>query len=198
MLGLLIETRAAWLPAAVADLDRLLADHAHCEMKAASNALSLSTRCIDHPRVVRSLVEVSAEEIEHFKQVLDLLEQREVRLGIPEEDTYVAKLRAGAAASRRSARPISTIVDRLLVGALIEARSCERFKLLAKALTEKNDPLGSFYETLLASEARHHRLFVHLAIEVSGDEDIAPRFLELREIEAQIVSELPGAPTIHG
>src|ERR1700733_6810880 len=133
MLGLKTETDAAWAEDAMRDLDRVLVDHAHCEMKAASNALSLAARHPGSPAVVRALTLLAREEIDHFQRVLTLLEERGLSLGPPPVDEYAAALRREAAAETRGPR-LGVLVDRLLVGALIEARSCERFKLLAAAL----------------------------------------------------------------
>ncbi len=199
MLGLLRETAAAWAPNAVLALDRLLPDHAHCEMKAASNALALSARCFDEPRVMRALVEIAEEELAHFKQVLGLLDSRGIRLGVPEEDWYVAELRRRSSSSRARHDSVAIVVtDRLIVGALIEARSCERFKLLRDALEPKDAGLASFYGDLLASEARHYRVFLELATRMSAAAYVDERHAAIATIEATVVAELRSEPTIHG
>jgi tRNA-(ms[2]io[6]A)-hydroxylase len=198
MLGLKTETDAAWAEGAVRELDRVLADHAHCEMKAASNALSLAARHPASPALVRALTDLAREEIDHFQRVLAMLEQRGVALGPPPVDEYVARLRRVGNGS---------LVDRLLVGALIEARSCERFKLLASALAAREAPgdreLHAFYTELLAAEARHHRELVDLAVGVAGGEReaVVERLGALAEREADIVRDLArGADraTMHG
>src|SRR5438045_1606867 len=119
MLGLKAETDAAWAEAALRDLDRVIADHAHCEMKAASNALSLATRHPDAPGLVRALTDLAREEIDHFQRVLAVMEARKIPLGSPPVDEYAARLRSAAAKLPRD--PKGPLVDRLLVGALIEA-----------------------------------------------------------------------------
>ena len=145
MLGLKTATDAAWATQAARDLDRVLVDHAHCEMKAASNALSLAARYPGSPAVVRALTHLAREEIEHFQRVLTLLEERGLSLGPPPVDEYAAALRREAAAEKRGPQ-LGALVDRLLVGALIEARSCERFKLLAAALERAGErALSDFY-----------------------------------------------------
>ena len=200
MLGLLRETDPAWATNAVSGLDRLLPDHAHCEMKAASNALALSARCFEEPRVMRALVEVAEEELAHFKQVLGLLEARGVRLGTPEEDWYAAELRRRSSASRARHDSVAIVVtDRLIVGALIEARSCERFKLLREALQPTDAALAAFYGELLASEARHYRTFLDLAVIMSGAASyVDERHAAIAHLEAVVVAELRNEPTIHG
>lgn len=201
MLGLAMSSSPAWAPNATNDLPRLLADHAHCEMKAASNALALSTRALAWPAVVRTLAAIAEEELAHFRRVLEILDARGIPLGKPEEDFYAAELlrRTHVTAARRSAA--DSLVDRLLVGALVEARSCERFRLLAEELRRREDELvlAAFFEGLLASEARHHVLFVELALQVNGDEPVVrERLAALQRIEADVVGALRAEATIHG
>jgi tRNA-(ms[2]io[6]A)-hydroxylase len=211
MLGLKVATDAAWVAAAMRDLDRVLVDHAHCEMKAASNALSLAARHPERRGLVRALTDLAREEIDHFQRVLAVLEARGLTLGPPPIDEYAAALRhaahAATEASRSRSARLGALVDRLLVGALIEARSCERFKLLAAALVEAGEAeIGAFYAELLAAEARHHRSFVDLAVSVAPDgatrDEVLVRLEELAEREAQIVRNLAHSAreraTIHG
>ena len=204
MLCLTVATDARWAQAAASDLPALLADHAHCEMKAASNALSLATRwpavapdAASLP-VARALVRIAEEELAHFREVLAELERRGLPLGKPEVDTYVAELRA--VIERRPANTArGQVVDRLLVGALIEARSCERFRLLADELAARADALAPFYERLFADEARHYTTLVDLA-EQAADEPgkVRDRLAELADAEGVIVTSLGGRATMHG
>jgi tRNA-(ms[2]io[6]A)-hydroxylase len=208
MLGLKVATDAAWVAAAMRDLDRVLVDHAHCEMKAASNALSLAARHPESSGLVRALTDLAREEIDHFQRVLSVLEARGLTLGPPPVDEYAAALRQAATESSRGrSAKLGALVDRLLVGALIEARSCERFKLLAAALVEAGEAaVGAFYAELLAAEARHHRSFVDLAVSVapegSARDEVLARLEELAVHEAEIVRNLAHSPrgraTIHG
>ena len=198
MLCLVSSTDPRWAEIALADFSVTLADHAHCEMKAASSAISLATRWPATPRVARALTDVAEEELRHFRQVMDLLEARGVELGRPEVDTYAADLRR-AATDRSEKTPHGSLADRLLVGALIEARSCERFRLLADALAAQGDALASFYEELFACEAGHYTTMVDLAIEVRGDtRRVRARLAELAEAEGAIAARLGTRPTIHG
>ena len=165
MLGLKTDSDAAWVSQAMADLDRVLVDHAHCEMKAASNALSLAARHPHDLALVRALTDIAREEIEHFQRVLELLVARGLALGPPPVNPYAAELRRAAGDPRAPRSPLPPLADRLVVGALIEARSCERFKLLAAALGAAGQrELCAFYTELLAAEARHFRTFVDLAV----------------------------------
>lgn len=202
MLGLTVPTEDAWVLAALRDLNAVLVDHAHCEMKAATNALSLAAR---HPQdlvIVEALAELAAEEVAHFRQVVSFLAARGATLGHPTVDEYAALLRK----RMNSAQPpegISPLVDRLLVGALIEARSCERFALLVQALESRGDSeLIAFYKELFACEARHYRVYVDLAKRASGDADLTVARLEqLASLEGEVVRTLAAQhpkATIHG
>ncbi|WP_394825291.1 tRNA isopentenyl-2-thiomethyl-A-37 hydroxylase MiaE [Pendulispora albinea] len=192
MFCLKVRSDPGWAKEAVANFDKVLADHAHCEMKAASNALSLAARHPDDLALVRALTDLAKEELEHFQQVLTVLERRGIPLGPPEVDTYAADLRKSAK-ERPSGLP--PLVDRLLVGALIEARSCERFKLLLGALDPAQErAIFDFYTELFAAEARHYRTFCDLAIAAAGGpnarEAVEARLETLSVLEGQIVSRL--------
>ena len=210
MLGLKVETDAAWAEGAAADLDRVLIDHAHCEMKAASNALALAARHPDDPVIVRALTDLAREEIDHFQRVLELLTARGLSLGNPPVDEYAASLRRETSAEPRDPK-LGALVDRLLVGALIEARSCERFRLLASTLARRGveREVSAFYTELLAAEARHYRSFVDLAIQAAARqgatrEEVSARLERFAEREASLVRSLAahatpaGRATIHG
>lgn len=207
MLGLKVATDPAWVARASRELDAVLVDHAHCEMKAASNALALAGRHPERVDLVRRLVAIAQEELSHFERVLGMLDARGLALGTPAVDRYAAELRRASAALPRQvnvggqAHRIHPLVDRLLVGALIEARSCERFRLLLGVLPEGSE-IHAFYTELFADEARHHREFTDLAILVTGDEAVVrARLEELSHVEGAIVSRLAAAdvrPEIHG
>jgi tRNA-(ms[2]io[6]A)-hydroxylase len=188
MLGLQCETDDAWVEAALADVDALLIDHAHCEMKAASNAMSLAVRYGDRPALVAAMIALAEEELSHLRLVHDRIVARGRTLGPPPVDPYAAFLRKAVGPSRSP-----TLVERLLIGALIEARSCERFKLLSERCPDAE--LAAFYKTLLAAEAGHYRTFVDLAIAAGAqdgvDEDqVRARLAELAQHEASIVERL--------
>ncbi len=198
MLCLAHTTDLRWAEIATASLDVLLVDHAHCEMKAASNAMSLATRWPATPTVARALTGIVEEELHHFRQVLDELAARGLALTPPEPDAYASDLRRAAhAVSDKS--PRGSLADRLLVGALIEARSCERFRMLADALSTREARLAGFYDELFACEARHYTTFVDLAIEVHGSEPaVRARLALLARAEAGIAAKLGVRPTMHG
>ncbi len=201
MLCLAHRTSSRWVEAALANVDAVLVDHAHCEMKAASNALSLAVRAGGHPAVVDALVSLAEEELSHFRRVYAELERRKIPLGPPPVDNYAAELRKRVRAHAAPWSEQGSLIDRLLVAALIEARSCERFRLLARALEEHGPAdLFALYEELLAAEARHFRTFVDLAHQVAAPDDnwVEARLAEVATLEAELAASLGGSPSIHG
>ncbi|HSD18502.1 MAG TPA: tRNA-(ms[2]io[6]A)-hydroxylase [Anaeromyxobacter sp.] len=181
-------TDARWLTIALADLRATLADHAHCEKKAAANALKLVADHADRPDLVHSLAKLAQEELQHFLAVLAEMSRLGVALTSDEGDPYAqALLRCVRGAEGR-------LLDRLLVAALIEARSCERLALLSGALEEPR--LRELYARLAQSEAGHERLFLDLARRHAAG-DVDARLAELAEEEARIVAGLPLLARIH-
>jgi tRNA 2-(methylsulfanyl)-N6-isopentenyladenosine37 hydroxylase len=182
-------TDPRWVEVAVSDLDRTLADHVHCEKKAAATALKLIADHPHRPRMVRSLAKLAQEETQHFLAVLVELQRRGAALRPDEGDPYArALLRLVSHGKER-------LLDRLLVGALIEARSCERLQLLGEALP--GERLREMYRRMAQSEAGHERLFVELAEEAFGLEPTRARLAELADAEARVVADLPLEPRIH-
>ncbi len=205
MLHLKVATDPGWATAAATQIGPLLVDHAHCELKAAASALSLVARHADDPHIVRALSRVAREEIAHFEQVLDHVDARRLPLGPPPRDAYVTGLREAVAhAGPSEVRPSAAgAVDRLLSCALIEARSCERFGLLAAVLAAETPELAALYEELRAAEAGHHTMFVDLAaLAADADHDtILARLDTLAEAEASVVlrlAESGAVARIHG
>jgi tRNA 2-(methylsulfanyl)-N6-isopentenyladenosine37 hydroxylase len=180
-------TDPRWVGIALADLDRTLQDHAHCEKKAAASAVKLVADHADRPELVRALARLAQEEMGHFLAVLAELGRRGVPLPPDEGDPYAQALlrlvRSGA----------GRLVDRLLVAALIEARSCERLQLLADAFPDPR--LAELYARFAQSEAGHERLFVDLARRHGVDAEA--RLDILAAEEARIVAGLPLLPRIH-
>lgn len=194
MLGLLRPTDARWVEAAESQLDRLLSDHAHCELKAAHSALSLVGRFGgEAPEIVEPLLSLAKEETGHFDQVHRRIHARGSTLAIPASDSYVVALRNAA---REDHRDHPVLLDRLLISALIEGRSCERFALLSEHLDSHE--LRGFYGGLMESEARHYRLFCRLAEDRFGFDVARARLATLAEREATVVHRLPLGPTVHG
>ncbi len=194
MLGLLTPTDPRWVEQAQEDLPGLLSDHAHCELKAAVSALSLVSRFgATHPALVEPLSALAAEETDHFRQVERELRARGAALGRQEADEYVNALWNKTKPERAT---VPLVLDRLLVSSLIEARSCERFKLLSELLTEPE--LRVFYRDLMESEARHYRLFCGLSETLFGVKMARQRLAELARREADVAGKLPLGPKVHG
>lgn len=194
MLGLLVPTDPGWVQAVERDLGRLLSDHAHCELKAAHSALSLIGRYGgEMPEMVAPLVALAHEETEHFRAVEAKVREGGHSLSTPQPDGYVVALRKGARSAREE---VPALLDRLLISALIEARSCERFKLLSEELDDAS--LRAFYRELMASEAAHFRLFARLAEDRFGVDASRERLRSLAEREATLASSLPLGATVHG
>lgn len=185
---ILSPTHPKWLEVALADFDRVLIDHAHCEKKAAASAMSLVAAYPDRERLVRRLSALAIEELRHFRDVHLRLRRRDLTLGRDFGDPY-------AQALVRLVRPgRGRLIDRLLVGALIEARSRQRIELLANALADPE--LAAFYESLAEAEARHADLFVELALHYDQG-DAESRLVTLVAAEEEIVERLPIEPRMH-
>lgn len=183
-------TSPQWLPLALANMDAILLDHAHCEKKAAAAAMSLVAQYPEQTRLVQRCIGLAQEELRHFKQVHRLLVRRGLTLTRDPGDPYARTL---LALTRDGLQ--QRFIDRLLICALIEARSCERLGLLGEAL---DDPtLGPFYRTLAKAEAGHYQLFLDLALGVAPQAVITSRLRELCVAEADILAALPVAPRIH-
>ena len=190
MLGLRTETSARWLAMVDEHLSEVLIDHAHCEKKAAGVALNLIFSYVERTDLVRALSEIVTEELDHFRQVLQLLERRGVRFRRLPPSNYGRQLHELA----RKLEP-GRAIDRCLIAALIEARSCERFCLLRDRLEDKQ--LADFYGSLYASEARHHATYVEFAREFGSEEEIAARLDELADAEARIIDDGDEFARIH-
>lgn len=183
---------ARWARVAADSLGDTLADHAHCEKKAAASAIALINDYPDDARLVRALGHLAEEEIGHFREIHAELVERGATLPRDFGDPYVKQLLAH---QRRTARERK--LDRLLVSALIEARSCERFQLLGAELAARGEvDLAARFRRLESSEAGHAALFVKLAREEFGD-DADARLDELATAEAEIVAGLPIVARIH-
>jgi tRNA-(ms[2]io[6]A)-hydroxylase len=182
MLDLASATPREWLDQALADMDLVLLDHAHCEKKAASTAVNLIFRYQHHAEMMVPLSALAREELDHFEQVIAMIEKRGGKFEPLTPSPYAKRLHEAV----RKQEP-SQLLDTLLVCALIEARSCERMKLLADHLPEGE--LREFYRSLLASEARHFHGYVDLAYGRYGREETRLRLHELAEVEAAALRE---------
>ncbi len=206
MLRLLTPTPDAWATEAVSDMPRLLADHAHCELKAAQTALSLIGRFGgEFPALIDPLSKLAREETQHFRQVSERLDDLGASLDLPRKDAYVRELWSVARSDHSN---VDVFLDRLLTCSLIEARSCERFDCLVRyfdAACESsegeelrtNEAYRAFYRRLMEAEAKHFTLFSGLATERYGEE-ARERLAVLASREASIADKLPLGPSIHG
>lgn len=190
MLHLQSTTAERWLRQVDESLDEILIDHAHCEKKAAGTAMNLIFAYVEDEELCREMAEIVNEELEHFELVLDLLKRRGIRFRRLKPSSYGRQLNDLV----RKQEP-QKAVDRLLVAGLIEARSCERFQLLAGHV---DDPeLAEFYRSLFESEARHHSTYVRLARHFAPDDQVNQRLRELSIAEQQIIDAGDPLPRMH-
>ncbi|WGL17327.1 tRNA isopentenyl-2-thiomethyl-A-37 hydroxylase MiaE [Microbulbifer bruguierae] len=185
---LLCPTPDAWVDAALAEPEMMLVDHANCEKKAAGTALNLMFRYLDNFDLLNKMSRLAREELRHFEQVLAIMKKR----GITYPHVSASRYAAGLRSEVRAAEP-GRLVDTLICGAIIEARSCERFARIAPQL---DDELQKFYLSLLKSEARHFRDYLTLAQNAAG-EDITSRVQELLEVERVLVESGDGEFRFH-
>lgn len=192
--ALRIATPPGWEAVALADLRSTMSDHAHAEKKASLNALSLLSAEAHRDELVHHMAKLAREEIRHLDQVLGHMRARGWQLRRDRKDRYAVAL----SSLRRRGAGTASLCDRLLVAALIEARSWERLNLLGMALAETGEEeLARFYGELARSEAGHYRVFVQLASSCCPEEDVDGRLAELAEAEAEIVAVLPHEARIH-
>lgn len=193
MLGLKLPTDPRWVNIVEKDIDEILTDHAYCEQKAASTAISLIVNFPEYPDLVQEMVALSREEMGHFKMVHDLIIQRGNTLGRYRKDEYViALMKFFPKGGDRKTQ----LVHRLLYAALIEARSCERFRLLSEELQDRE--LAEFYRKLMISEANHYTMFLRFARQFGTREEVDQKWQSLLEYEAEIMKDLGKNISIHG
>jgi tRNA-(ms[2]io[6]A)-hydroxylase len=193
MLGLKLPTDPRWVNIVEKNIDQILIDHAWCEQKAATMAITLITRFPEYPDMVREFIALAKEEMEHFAMVHELLTERGFVLEFEKKDAYVNDLRAF---SRKGGNRQNQLVEALLVSAMIEARSCERFRLLSEEINDAD--LRKFYRGLMASEARHYTLFLRFAKKYGEGIDVDARWNEYLEFESTLMEKYGKKETIHG
>lgn len=185
MLGLQLPTDPRWVNLAEKDLTEILTDHAYCEQKAATSCISLIQQYPDKEDMVRELAPIVTEEWGHFRQVLKEMDKRGLKLGKQRKDEYVNEL---LKFQQKGGSREDALLEKLLVCALIEARSCERFRLLSLYIS---DPaLREFYHKFMVSEAGHYVLFIELAKQYAGEEKVKARWQQYLSREAEIMQEL--------
>lgn len=185
MLGLKLATDPRWVNIAEKTIEEILVDHAFCEQKAATSGISLIVRFSNYPNIVEKVSPIVAEEWGHFRKVLKELKARGFELGKARKDDYVLELQKF---SLKGGNINTHIVEALLICAMIEARSCERFRLLSLHISD--DALKDFYHEFMVSEAGHYRLFIDLANEFADKAYVQERWNAFLEFEADLVSRL--------
>lgn len=193
MLGLKLPTDPRWVELVDKDISAILSDHAWCEQKAASNAISLIVRYPDHIGLVEELTRIAQEEIAHFGMVVERIKARGLELEPERKDHYVNELLTFV---RKEGTRAQRLVDRLLFSAMIEARSCERFKMLSERVSDED--LRTFYRELMISEAGHYTTFITYARKFGGDVDVDARWQEFLSFEAELIASYGRKPTMHG
>ncbi len=185
MLGLKLKTDPRWANLAEKSLEEILTDHAYCEQKAATSGISLITMFPEHERLVDEVTPVVAEEWGHFSIVLKELRKRGLKLGRQRKDIYVNEL---LKFQKKGGDRTKVLIEKLLTFALIEARSCERFRILSLNLEEEG--LKEFYHKFMVSEAGHYRMFLDLAMEYGDEEEVKTRWQEYLEHEKGIMENM--------
>lgn len=193
MLGLRLPTDPRWVALVESNISEILTDHAWCEQKAASNAISIIARFPEHLELVEEMTRIAQEEIEHFGMVVERIKARGYELGPERKDDYVGEVLKFI---RRKCSREEQLVDRLLFAAMIEARSCERFKMLSEKISDPE--LAEFYRELMVSEAGHYTTFIGFARKYGTGVDVESRWQAYLDYEASIMANYSKKETMHG
>jgi tRNA-(ms[2]io[6]A)-hydroxylase len=193
MLGLKLPTDPRWVNIVEKNIEDILTDHAYCEQKAASTAISLIVGFPEYTELVQEMIALVKEEISHFKMVHDRILEHGWTLGRDRKDDYVLQL---ITFFPKGGNRTTQLVHRLLYAALIEARSCERFRLLSEELEDKE--LAEFYRKLMVSEANHYTMFLGFARQYGDRKEVDEKWQQLLDFEANIMKDLGKKQTIHG
>ncbi|MBU3663613.1 MAG: tRNA-(ms[2]io[6]A)-hydroxylase [Bacteroidetes bacterium] len=193
MLGLKLPTDPRWVNIVEQNIESILSDHAWCEQKAASNAISIITNNSEHPDLVTDMLNIAKEEVEHFDRVHELIKKRGLVLHRERKDEYVNDLMKFQI---KGGSRVAAFVDRMLFSALIEARSCERFKILSQNI--KDEELAAFYRDLMESEANHYTVFIGYARKYGIGVDVEKRWKEWLAYENEIIGNYGKRETMHG
>ena len=193
MLGLKLATDPRWVDIVETNIEEILTDHAWCEQKAATNAITIISLNSEKEDLVSDLLILAQEELSHFKMVHDIIKERGYKLGRERKDCYVNEL---FKFKIKGGNRQQSLIDRLLLSAMIEARSCERFKTLSENLTDKK--LAKFYHDLMICEAGHYMLFLGYARKYGEGLDVDKKWAELIEFEGKIIQNYGKEETVHG
>jgi len=190
-IDLTVDSKKEWVEAVLADFDTFLQDHADCERKASAMALSLVAKYPNRKEIIPELIDTSVEELEHFRDVYEIMQKRGIQLSHEiGQDFYVKKLLDGCRSGREE-----RFMDRLLLASIVETRGAERFRMIYEALGEGD--LKDFYHRLWASEAKHGEVFVKMALKYFDESDVYKRLEEMKETEGKILNELPIRSALH-
>ena len=192
MFKLRLLTDPRWANIAEGNLEEILTDHAWCEQKATTNAITIITMCPEYPEIVTELLKIAQEELEHFQMVHEIIKKRGYEFGRERKDDYVGQLFKFIVQGTRK----EYIIDRMLFAAMIEARSCERFRVLTENI--KDEELKTFYKDLMISEAGHYTTFIGFARQLGDVEKVNQRWEEWLDYEATIIKSYGVKETIHG
>lgn len=193
MLGLKMETDPRWVNVVEKNISEILTDHAWCEQKAASSAISIMVRFPEFPELVDEMIAIAKEEIEHFALVHEKIKERGMELGFEQKDPYVKDLRAFI---KKGGNREQQLVEALLMAAMIEARSCERFRILSQKIADED--LRKFYRGLMASEARHYTTFLKHAKSIAQSVDVEQRWKEFLDYEGELMKKYGKKESMHG
>jgi tRNA 2-(methylsulfanyl)-N6-isopentenyladenosine37 hydroxylase len=193
MLGLKLKTDPRWVTIVESNIEEILTDHAWCEQKAATNVITIITYNSEHVDLVTDLLEIAKEELEHFQMVHNIIKERGLTLGRERKDHYVNELFKFL---KKDGSRNDAFVDRLLFSAMIEARSCERFKVLSQNIQDPE--LAKFYKDLMISEAGHYTTFLGFARKYSEKVDVDKRWKEWLDFEGDLITNYGKTETIHG
>ena len=193
MLGLKLKTDPRWANIAESNLEEILSDHCWCEQKAASNALFIITNNSENVELVTEMAKIAIEEMEHFQMVHNIIKERGFEFGREVKDDYVNQL---VKFTKKGGTRNDALIERLLFAAMIEARSCERFKVLSENI--KDQKLAKFYHELMISEANHYSTFLKFARKYSQKVDVEKRWQEWLEFEGELITKFGKKETIHG
>jgi tRNA 2-(methylsulfanyl)-N6-isopentenyladenosine37 hydroxylase len=196
MLGLQMATDPRWVEIVEKNIEEILIDHAYCEQKAASNAISLIVAYPQYADLVAAMSAICKEEMEHFELVHEKLQERGLKLGFERKDPYVNDLAQYLKHTKTNNTPAGVFVNKMLFAAMIEARSCERFKILSEEIADED--LQNFYRGLMESEARHYTTFLSFARKYGNGIDVDAAWKEFLAFEAELMASYGKKETMHG
>ncbi|MBL7887448.1 MAG: tRNA-(ms[2]io[6]A)-hydroxylase [Flavobacterium sp.] len=193
MLGLKLKTDPRWANIAESNLEEILTDHCWCEQKAAANAMYIIINNSEKEELVTEMTKITIEEMQHFQMVHDIIKARGYEFGRERKDDYVNEL---VKFTKKGGNRNDALIERLLFAAMIEARSCERFKVLSENI--KDQELAKFYRELMISEASHYTTFLNFARKYTERVDVEKRWKEWLEYEGELIANYGNKETVHG